>query len=93
MPTCKAVLNELKWRKDRELGKAEIWYVHRGAPGDVKVVQGSEIKELLKSFMKTSEALIPYHRILKIVYGGKVIWERGSREPETNNTTKPISLR
>ena len=72
----KAILNELKWRQEFNLEKAEIWYVHRGAPNDTKIISGKEVLSLEKSFMKTTTAMIPYHRIFKIVYEGKTIFKR-----------------
>jgi len=76
MPLPREILNELKWRKDRNISKAEIWYVHRGAPNDTMIISGNEILDLEHSFMILSEASIPYHRIFKIVYEGEVIFER-----------------
>lgn len=59
-----------------ELSNAEIWYVHRGAKNDTKIIKGSEIKEIERSFIELDEAMIPYHRIFKIVYEDKVIYYR-----------------
>jgi len=76
MPNPKDVLNELKWRKSFELEKAEIWYIHRGAPNDTKIISGKEVVKLGKSFMQTNTAMIPYHRVFKIVYGEDIIFMR-----------------
>lgn len=76
MATVKDILNELKWRPKPDLEEAKIWYVHRGAPGDRKVISGSEIKDLGSSFMETTSATIPYHRIVKVSYKGKTIFKR-----------------
>ena len=73
---AKEVLDELKWRGDRDLARAVIWYVHRGAPGDSKRISGSEILELDRSFMHTAGSTIPYHRIFRIEYEGQVLLER-----------------
>jgi uncharacterized protein (UPF0248 family) len=70
------ILNELKWKEGFFLEKAEIWYVHRGAPNDTKIISGKDVLIIEKSFMQTTSALIPFHRIFKIVYDGKVIFER-----------------
>ena len=70
----KDILNEMKWTKDLE--KAEIWYVHRGAPNDTKILSGKYIVTIGKSFFGTANASIPYHRIFKIVYEGKIVFER-----------------
>ena len=68
------ILNEIKWTKDLE--KAEIWYVHRGAPNDTKIISGKDIVTIGKSFFDTATVSIPYHRIFKIVYDGKIVFER-----------------
>ena len=69
------ILNELKWRADRELGEAEITYVHRGAPGNLMTVSGADINSLDRSFFTTGEATIPYHRIIRIRYKGETIFD------------------
>ncbi|MDI6707582.1 MAG: RNA repair domain-containing protein [Candidatus Thermoplasmatota archaeon] len=74
--TAKEILNKLKWTKD--IKKAEIWYLHRGAKNDTKIISGSEILALGKSFFETGEASIPYHRIRKIFYDNELVWERKS---------------
>ncbi|MCX6666990.1 MAG: RNA repair domain-containing protein [Euryarchaeota archaeon] len=76
MPNPRDVLNELKWKQGFDLDKAEIWYIHRGAPNDTKIILGKDIVALEKSFMRTTDAMIPYHRIFKIVYDQKIIFER-----------------
>lgn len=76
MTNPRELLNELKWNQDRDLNQAEIWYIHRGAPNDTKIISGREIIDLEKSFMKTTTSMIPYHRIFKIIYEDKVIFER-----------------
>jgi uncharacterized protein (UPF0248 family) len=68
------ILNEIKWTKD--LKRTEIWYVHRGAPNNTKILSGKDIVTIGKSFFDTSTATIPYHRIFKIVYEGKVLFIR-----------------
>lgn len=82
MPRPKEILNELKWRRDRDLTKAEIWYIHRGAPNDTKVISGEDITDLEHSFMVLYDSRlvtrIPFHRIFKIMYEGRVIFERKS---------------
>ncbi len=68
------ILNEIKWTKD--LKKAEIWYIHRGAPNNTKIISGRNIKDISKSFFDTDNASIPYHRIIKIVYEKDILFER-----------------
>ena len=76
MPLPKEILNELKWRDDRDISRAEIWYVHRGAPNDTMIVTGEKIVDLEHSFMVLGDARIPYHRIFKIRYDEEMIFER-----------------
>jgi uncharacterized protein (UPF0248 family) len=68
------ILNEIKWTKD--LKKAEIWYIHRGAPNDTKIISGGDIVDIGKSFFDTSNGSIPYHRIIKIIYDKKILFSR-----------------
>jgi uncharacterized protein (UPF0248 family) len=77
--TPREVLNKLKWTEGLNLENAEIWYVHRGAPDDTKIISGGEITDLGRGFFETCEATIPYHRIFKIVCSGEVIFERRNR--------------
>jgi len=76
MTNPRDVLNELKWRENYKIEDAMIWYVHRGAPDDTKIIPGSDIVKLGKSFIETREAMIPYHRVFKIVYKNKTIFQR-----------------
>lgn len=43
------ILNEIKWR-GLDLSRCKIWYIHRGAPNDTKIVRGDEIEEIGHSF-------------------------------------------
>ena len=74
--TPQKVLNKLKWTNGLD-ARTEVWFIHRGAPGDMKIIGGDEIRELRRSFFETEEASIPYHRVLKIMHEGEVIFEKG----------------
>jgi hypothetical protein len=76
MTNPRDILNKLKWKQDCNLEQAEIWYIHRGAPNDTKIISGEDIVKLEKSFMQTTTAMIPYHRIFKIIYEEKIIFKR-----------------
>ena len=76
MTNPRDILNELKWKQNCDLKLAEIWYVHRGAPNDTKIIKGKNIINLEKSFMQTTTSMIPYHRIFKIVYKDEIIFNR-----------------
>ena len=70
------ILNKLKWDKRYDFEKVKIYYVSRGAEGDIAIITGKEIKELGKMFIETASSYIPYHRIIKIEYEGKLIFTR-----------------
>jgi len=76
MPNPKEILNELKWNKKFNLNETEIWYVHRGAPNNTKIISGKDIIKFESSFIHTFSAMIPYHRVYKIVYKDKIIFKR-----------------
>jgi uncharacterized protein len=76
MENPKVILNELKWKKEYNIENTEIWYTHRGAPNNTKIISGKEIKDIGKSFMQTNSGMIPYHRILKINYNKKNMFSR-----------------
>jgi len=73
------VLNRLKW-SEGSLDRARITIVHRGAPGDQRVIAGSDIVLLGRSFMTVrgaeGEVEIPYHRILRVEVDGRTVWTR-----------------
>jgi len=73
------VLNRLRWAPGESIADAVVWYVHRGAPGDVLKVRGSAITALGRGFFDTEDATIPYHRILRIDYRGETIFRKDSR--------------
>jgi len=70
------ILNMLKWKEKADLNYVEIWYIHRGAPNDTKIISGIEIENLERSSMKTTTSMIPYHRIFKIFYKGEIVFKR-----------------
>ncbi len=73
-------LKKLKWHPRLNLGQAKVTILHRGAPGDRRVIEGSDILELGRGFMRVAspegEVEIPYHRILRIEAGRCVLWEK-----------------
>jgi uncharacterized protein (UPF0248 family) len=75
------VLNRLRWTPGESLDEAIIWYIHRGVPGDIMEINGSAIRLLGKGFFETSEAMIPYHRIVRIEYRGETEFFRPHRTP------------
>lgn len=70
------ILNKLKWTVGESLDEATIWYLHRGAPGDQLSITGDRILSLERGFFETDEAVIPFHRILRIEYRGQMIFDK-----------------
>lgn len=77
---AREVLNRLKWHPRLKLDDAEVTIIHRGAPGNIRVIKGNEIRELGHAFMRVTsqegEVEIPYHRILQIEACGEVLWRK-----------------
>ena len=76
MTNPRDILNEYKWKNGYKIEDLEIWYIHRGAPNDTKIISGKDIIEIDKSFMKTISTMIPYHRIFKIIYKEQIVFKR-----------------
>ena len=70
------VLNKIKWTKAQDLHGTEIWYVHRGAPGDLMRISGESIVSLGLGFFETQETRVPYHRIVRIDFEGRTVFAR-----------------
>jgi len=70
------ILNEIKWTEQFDLEKIIIYYLHRGVVNNTKILSGTEIKLIGKSFIETNRSNIPFHRILKIKYDSKIIFDR-----------------
>ena len=93
MRTVRTVLNELKWRADRDFSMVEVEYVHRGAPGDTAAVSGEDIlalepwmmvirRESRGGYPVPGKAAIPYHRIVRVLYDGQVVFDRSPCVPQ-----------
>ena len=74
MASVREVLNKIRWSGDFD--EVRIWFVHRGAPDDVKVIDGSSVSDVGRSFLQVGESMIPHHRIFRIIYRDRVVFER-----------------
>ena len=74
MSSVREVLNKIRWTGD--MAAVESWYVHRGAPEDMKRVCGCDVSEVGRSFLQVGESRIPHHRVFRFVYQGTVVFER-----------------
>ena len=74
----RSILNEVKW-KGYDISKCKIYYINRGSPGNIAIVEGGQIKEIDKGFLILEgipyEKYIPYHRITRIKYEDKIIFD------------------
>jgi uncharacterized protein (UPF0248 family) len=76
------VLGKLLWKGG--LGKAEVVILHRGAPGNKKIIFGRDISEVKRSYFvyrnqAGEETTIPIHRILEVRHEGKQVWKRAGK--------------
>lgn len=84
MATIRDLLNREKWASKTGLEGLEVAILHRGAPGDMKVIRGESIADIAPRAMLVREGgedtLIPYHRVRIIRRGDTVIWRRALKE-------------
>lgn len=82
--TARDVLYELKWRKGRDLRRAEIWCADRVKPEGYKIIKGEDIAELARGYVVLGDSMLPYYKIMRIVYDGQVVFERPEEERKTD---------
>lgn len=79
MPSPRDVLNRLRFT-GQALDDIEVWYVHRGAPNDTRIVRGADIRGVDRAFLRLQGARggasIPWHRVFRIARGEEVLFER-----------------
>ncbi len=80
MRTSHAILLRLYHDPQYDFSKASVEYVNRGAPNDRSTVTGDRILSLEQGGMEIESVLgsvfIPYHRIRRIAYDSKIMWEK-----------------
>ena len=72
------LLNEVKWKLNG-LSDCVIYFISRGSPNDIAVIKGNQIIKIDNFLVLEGtpfETYIPYHRIAKIEYCGKTIFEK-----------------
>jgi uncharacterized protein len=71
------IINMILWHPEMEINETTITYIHRGAPGNLKKINGSSIEMVERGFLIINEGThIPYHRIIKIEIGNKTLWKK-----------------
>ncbi len=76
MRTARDVLNELRWRRGRDLARVRLWIADRRKPGGGRILMGSEIVKVEHRYFSTAHATIPLYKILKITYDDRTLYER-----------------
>ena len=71
------IINMILWHPEMEINEIKITYIHRGAPGDLKKINGNSLKRVERGFLILSDGTqIPYHRIVKIEINNKILWKK-----------------
>lgn len=76
MNKIRDILNALQWDKKEDISEVTIVYIDRGAIQDTTVITGKDIKVVHKTFIETYDAMIPHHRVLRIIYKNTVVFNR-----------------
>jgi uncharacterized protein (UPF0248 family) len=80
MRTSHRILLRLYHDPAFDFSRVTVWYIDRGAPKDRSRLGGEQIRLLDRDYIETESAgrmtAIPYHRILTILYDGRVVWDR-----------------
>lgn len=74
--TAREILNELRWREPSRLADAILWYRDRARPEGYRVIRGSEVVDLERRYFATGSARLPYYKIGRIEWNGRVLFER-----------------
>ena len=74
---AKNIINMILWHPEMEINEIKITYIHRGAPEDLKRINGNSIERIERGFLIFNEGTqIPYHRIVKIEINNKILWKK-----------------
>ena len=71
------IIKMILWHPEMEINEIRITYIHRGAPGDLKKINGNSLRRVERGFLILSDGTqIPYHRIVKIEINNKILWKK-----------------
>ncbi len=74
---AKSIINMVLWHPKMEVNRSKISYIHRGARGNIKTIEGSSIDHLENGFLiLKDQTQIPFHRIVNIEYENKILWNK-----------------
>ena len=71
------LLSQLEWAEGVPLEALSFLVVDRGAPGGVRLLTSPEVEGRDRSYLHLmGGGRIPYHRVLEVRSGDRVIWSR-----------------
>jgi uncharacterized protein len=74
---AKKIIDMILWHPEMHINETKISYIHRGALGNLKKINGDSIERLDNGFLILKEGThIPFHRIAKIEYKNKILWKK-----------------
>ncbi|WP_414470218.1 DUF504 domain-containing protein [Methanobacterium sp. ACI-7] len=74
---AKNILDMVLWHPEMDFSKCSVTYIHRGAPGNLKNIQCNRITNTERGFLVLDDGTnIPCHRIIKIKYDDKILWNK-----------------
>ena len=74
---ARTTINLILWHPEMQINETEITYIHRGAQGNIKKINGESIERVERGFLILKEGIqIPFHRIIKIENNNKVLWKK-----------------
>jgi RNA 3'-terminal phosphate cyclase (ATP) len=84
MSLLRDLLNRARW-KDAGLHELEVHVLHRGAPGDRRIISGDKITAVLPAGIELAPEIedgdpvfVPYHRFLEVLGAeGEPLWSKG----------------
>jgi uncharacterized protein (UPF0248 family) len=77
------LLSELEWRAGLKVESLRFLIVDRGSPGDVRSVSSPELVGRDRSYLHLEGGgRIPFHRVLEVRVGEKVVWSRDGPKGE-----------
>jgi uncharacterized protein (UPF0248 family) len=87
MMRSREVLLQLLHDPRYSLPDAEVWYIDRGAPGNMSRAEGRNIVSVepfaFRVTTETGTKDIPYHRVIRVSHRGETLWERGMKRKGT----------
>lgn len=71
MPSrIRTLLNKIKWDSQLKENNYLVTYIHRGIPGNRKIIESKQIRNVSQSFFSYEDngniTYIPFHRIIEI---------------------------